>query len=205
MKNFSIKENKGFTLVEVMVAISIFVVVVLAGTNALINVNKALKSTRRMSQIVDTINFAAEDMSRNIRLGAYYNCANSLPASGQKNPVADCAQTQKTIFLEPFNGKVPTDTESNFSDQLSYKIEQNNNGDYQLFKSINGGVNYVDIISNDIILDGNSGFKVYGSGLSPDNQEQPRVTFMLSGYIKDQNSNIPFSIQTTISQRILDN
>lgn len=73
-QKFIQKNNQGFTLVELLVATSIFVVVMVLGLSVLMSVNNANKKSQAMRSVMDNLNFAMENMSRNIRYGYNYGC-----------------------------------------------------------------------------------------------------------------------------------
>ncbi len=69
MKNLPSQYNSqaGFTLVELMVSLTLFVIVVLALISSLYGVNNASRKVQAMRTVMDNLNFAMESMSRNIR------------------------------------------------------------------------------------------------------------------------------------------
>jgi len=58
---------QGFTLVEVMVSVSIFVLITTIGIGALMNINNAYKQSRSQRIAIDSLNFVLDSMSRQIR------------------------------------------------------------------------------------------------------------------------------------------
>ena len=88
---------------------------------------------------------------------------------------------------------------SNDGDQVIYYIS---NGKF--FKAINGLSNAVQMTSDEIDINPNkSGFSVMGSELPPNAKQQPFTVFRLSGTITYGGNITPFSIQTSVSQRLL--
>lgn len=66
--NHSMKKNhKGFTLMEVMVAVSIFAIVVTVGVGSLLNVNNSYHKSQTDRQAIDSLTYVLESMSRSIR------------------------------------------------------------------------------------------------------------------------------------------
>lgn len=59
---------KGFTLIEVMVAVSIFTVVVTIGIGALMSVISVNKRVQAQREVVNGLSFALETMGRRLRL-----------------------------------------------------------------------------------------------------------------------------------------
>jgi prepilin-type N-terminal cleavage/methylation domain-containing protein len=66
---FSIKNKKGFTLIELMVALSIFTMVMVAAVGATVSALSANKRARAAQAIIFNLNYAIETMTRNIRYG----------------------------------------------------------------------------------------------------------------------------------------
>ncbi len=65
--------KRGFTLIELMVAVSIFAMVMTMATGATLTVISQSKQSRAMQAVVTNLNFAIETMSRNLRYGKDYS------------------------------------------------------------------------------------------------------------------------------------
>jgi Tfp pilus assembly protein PilW len=74
-KGASPKLTTGYTIIETMIAISLFLVVVMTGMTALLNANLLHQKSQNMRSIIDNLSFIMEDMSRNIRTGSNFHCA----------------------------------------------------------------------------------------------------------------------------------
>ena len=180
-------KNKGFTIIETMVSVSIFLIVVTIGMNALLNVSLIHKKSANMRSILDSLSFIMEDMSRNLRTGYNYHCGNIIDGG-------------VLIAFESANGKT-----TNASDQWVYKIKDN-----RILKSIDSGNKWIQLNPDEVSIDGQSFFIVSGS-IAPNSDgsgdhQQPFVTIKLSGTITDPQSNVvtPFSLETSVSQRLID-
>lgn len=79
MKKSSIHNQAGFTLVELMVSLSLFIIVVLALIGSLYTVNDASRRVQAMRTVMDNLNFAMEHMSRNIRTSEAIVCGSQAP------------------------------------------------------------------------------------------------------------------------------
>lgn len=82
--------QSGFTLIELMVSLSLFVIVVLALVVSLFTVNDASRKVQAMRAVMDNLNFATESISRTVRTGTDFSCgggtvAMSCPLSGDPN------------------------------------------------------------------------------------------------------------------------
>jgi prepilin-type N-terminal cleavage/methylation domain-containing protein len=66
--------QKGFTLIEMVVAIMIFVMVAMVALGALIKIVDANRKSISMKNSITNLNFALESMTRELRVGSDYNC-----------------------------------------------------------------------------------------------------------------------------------
>src|SRR3990167_5943475 len=64
----------GYTIIETMIAISLFLVIIMAGMGALLNANLLHQKAQNMRSIIDNLSFITEDISRNLRTGYNYYC-----------------------------------------------------------------------------------------------------------------------------------
>ncbi len=193
-KVFFKKKNKenGFTIIETMIALSVFIVVVMAGMSALLNTHFVYNKTQNTRSIMDNMSFVMEEISRSLRTGYDYHCMSG---------VNDNSSTP----LSGNNCQGISFTTSEGGERWEYFIS----GDGKIFKSTpsspdveltSGGENS----PNDIIITELDAFSVFGAEAPPGNQEQPFVTIRLSGEITYKNGSTPFSLQTSISQRLVD-
>jgi len=198
MSNKKAQYNKGYSLIETMVAISIFMIIVTTGVAAILNVNYINRKTKDMRSIMDNLSFIMEEMSRNIRTGYNYHCELAgSPLSNITTP-ASC-QLGYAIAFEEARGDQNLD-----SDQWVYRVQ---GYPLKLSKSIDGGVTFTDLNVPEITLDSNSGFMVLGAPPPGDpyrDTNQPMVVIRLSGKISHQGIETPFSLQTTVTQRVVD-
>jgi prepilin-type N-terminal cleavage/methylation domain-containing protein len=191
-----IKKSKsaGYTLIETMIAVSIFLIIVMIGMNALLNANLLYNKSKDMRSIMDSLSFTMEDMSRNLRTGINYECIpfnRSLPTT----VVATSGQNCGGIAFNPATGGT----------EWTYYIGPNltNPNTLSLFKIVDGST--VQLTPDEVSIDPVSSFSVLGAEnpSSGDNQ-QPFVTIHLIGTITYKTVVTPFSLQTSISQRQLD-
>lgn len=186
--------NKGFTVLEMMVAIAIFLIVITAGMGAVLNANLLHNKSTDMRSIMDNLTFIMEDMSRSIRVGNNFFCDSYPQVSQGGYQPKDCISGNKVLSFEK--------REFQNINVYSYKIDKTNSN---LEKIINGGSPLI-LNPEEVIIDGNaSGFYVSGSEtyLNSDT-EQPLITIILSGKIVSKGYTTPFSLQTTVSQRTID-
>jgi len=126
----------GFTLIEVMVSVAIFVILMVMGIEAVLNANLSHQETQGLRTIIDNLNFVMEDMSRNIRLGNSYHCEWSVGAIDQPQD-CDLSMGALSIAFEKYGGN-PADP----ADQVVYRI---NSGNFSIEKSIDSGATFIPI------------------------------------------------------------
>lgn len=78
-------KNKGFTLIEMLVAIAIFSVVSVAALGALLVMTASSQKVQATRTVVDNISFVVEDIVRESRLAVNHWCGNGLLGSGGFN------------------------------------------------------------------------------------------------------------------------
>jgi type II secretory pathway pseudopilin PulG len=195
------KTKNGYTIIETMISVSLFLIVVMIGMDSLLNAGVVSNKSQNMRSIMDNMNFVMEDMSRNLRTGYNYYCitgTDSVPAISAPKSGQNCWG----IAFEPASGGI----------QWAYEIvsETSSTGaTYYIRKSTDSGMTWVQLTPNEVIVDTtNSGFSISGaeaqnSDGSGDNQ-QPLVTIRLAGNIIYKKVTTPFSLQTSVSQRQID-
>lgn len=205
IKKTEIHKDRGYTIIETMIAISLFLVIIMSGLGALLNANVLHKKSQDMRSIIDSLNFVMEDMSKNIRTGSSYHCFNlndTIPTS----PVAAIASPKSCrggdgwgiAFEYQYGSKL------SFSDQWVYYID---NG--KIFKNTGSPYiesNFVQMTPDEVVIDSASSFTVVGAEAPPGDLQQPIVIIRLVGTITLSSKNVttPFALQTAVSQRAVD-
>lgn len=199
--------SKGYTIIETMIAVSLFLLVVVTGMGALLNANLIHNKSNDTREILDNLSFIMEDMSRNLRTGYNYHCVDDNNWAGGVITNPSNCESGGAIAFEQQDGN-PT----NPGDQWIYSIEGRSDGSgaYDIFKSIDGSVETtrVQLNPDEVTLEPASEFVVTGA-LPPGGQGsgdylQPFVTIKLIGKITYKNVVTPFTLQTSVSQRKLD-
>jgi prepilin-type N-terminal cleavage/methylation domain-containing protein len=180
-----IKNNQGFSLIELMVATSIFVVIMLSAMGALFSLLDGSKNSRALRISMDNINFAMESMTRSLRMGYDYHCTDSSNLSfimQSLESVEDCNAGNDAIAFLPKRGDFV---------KFGYKLEEDS-----LFKC-EGPNSCFSMVSPDVKV---TDLKFYVFG-SEDPEKQPGVYIIIKGQVKVKDDNIPFSLQTMVSAR----
>lgn len=186
-KTYHLQPTRGFTLVEMLVSISVFLVVMLVAASSLLSIIDGNQKSQSLKSAINNLNFALESMQKNIRVGTNY--------SGGSN----CSP-------------LPNDTCIIFDSYKDLNGDGNMNNDTVIYK-YNSADQSVERCENapSIICNLNSAFirltapEVhieylyfdYSSGGMP-----PRVFIIVSGSAGTKDRiKTKFNLQTTVSQR----
>lgn len=186
------KFMEGFTIIETMIAIAIFLIVVVLGIGALLNAHLINKKSQDMRSIMDSLSFSMEDMGRNIRIGFNYQCLEKGLSYSQLDlgVPKSCVNGYGVAF------------ESSTGDKWVYFID-----DGKLYRSTTGLADWVQMTPNEVSLNEQSyNFSVIGAepASTTSDVQQPLVIIRLVGTITSGGNKTPFSLQTAISQRLSD-
>lgn len=176
-------EQKGFTLLEMIISLGVFAIAALIGVSSLLSLASAQRKALVFQSTQDNLRFAMEAVSREIRTGNFYYCGANIGDIPATPSFKDC----------PSGG--PSFTFSNVSGQtVIYQVLNN-----RIQKSQNGGV-FEAITSSDVSIEYLT-FFVIGS---PKNDSfHPRVTIVVRGVSGTESSRSELSLQTTVSQRTI--
>lgn len=191
MKNNLLKRKLsklGFTLIELMVSVSIFSIIMVMSMGAIISIVDANRKSRSLKSAMNNLNLAVDTMSRNVKFGTNWKCDDIS---------SDCTDGNEITFDDRFtlNGVLQT---------VSYKFEVVN-GIGRIERDIDGGPNdsggYEPLTSPEIDIDD---FSLDISGIGTDNK-QPFMVLKIGGVAGEKlSSQTNFSLQTAVSQRQLE-
>ncbi len=189
-----------------MIAISLFIIIVMAGMGALLNANLLHSKSQSMRSIMDNLNFIMEDLSKNLRTGYNYYCI-----TGKDTLIdVDYSKSGKDCWGIAFEHQDGIKDEPN--DQWVYYIGPDmsiKDEPIAIWKSTTGPYDtssFIKLTSDEIIIDATQSIFLITGAESPleGNLEQPFVTIKLVGSIVYNNVVTPFSLQTSVSQRQVD-
>lgn len=196
MNKNNIKINtKGFTLIELMVATSLFVIIMLSALGSLFMLLDEAKNSRALRFAMDNVNFAMESMTRSIRMGTNYYCVDE----GQTMPTnlidfQDCSGEGGTLLAF-----VSQPDDNGDSERVGYRLgtlEINGVSRGTLEKCVDS--NCIPIVSSDVDVET---LKFFVTGSDPQDTIQPSVYLMMKGTIKVKGKPVSFAVQTMASQR----
>jgi len=196
--------HKGFTLIELMVSVTIFIIVMVISLGSLLSISAAERKAEALKTVMNNLSFGLESMSRTIRTGVDYHCG----SGGTITEPLDCQNGDDYFAFEAVGGD---SDESN--DQVVYWHETDAGDCGQtgtggcIMRSVEGGANGAPITAPEVVIS-HLTFYVFGSEPEFNNDPvhaQPRVTITLSGAVT-LGTAIPtdFELQTTVTQRLYD-
>lgn len=186
--NLHASKSKAFTLIEVMVAVSIFATVMLVATGAVFSIVEANKKAHSLKSVMTNLNFALESMSRDMRVGSQYECADG---SGQGCPGGAGTLTYKS------NRDINGDGGYDDFDRVTYGTSN-----LRLTRQVLGGSPAqpaMPMTAEEIKITSLKFFHTDTAGAT-----QPKVTIVIQGYSGTSTTRSDFNIQTTVSQRTSD-
>jgi len=206
-------QNRGFTLIEVMVSSALFVVIVTFGIGMLITVNKTHKVADLFRDRMDSMSFALEDITRNVRLATAIHCpaeeSATTPQVGKSCPTNNIFTGEMGSLSFSFEG-LDGDREDNGDDVVYWLAKEEGGGleDGYLIKSREGYSGdsensiYKRVTPPGVKIDlSRSGFTVTGAG---EGDGQTKIIIRLSGVIEYKQETAFFNFQTTVSPRNID-
>lgn len=174
------QKNKGFTLIELMVATSLFIVIMLSAMGSLFMLLDESKNSRALRVAMENVNFAMDSMTRSIRMGTDYYCNGASTSCINGSELSFVPQSQSS------------DTPSS---RITYEFDSTN---YTIKRS-NGDSIGVPIISPEVKIDLlNFNIKVPSSSQS---LIQPSVYITIKGRVMVKGVPTSFALQTLASQR----
>ena len=189
------RDEKGFTIVEMLVAIFVFTIVMLVSSGAIFSILDANRKTRTIQLAIDNVDFALESMARTLRTGMSYHCDYSVTFPARDMP-RDCFTGVDSIVFEEANGSI-TDPNDNYV----YRLNTVTN---RIERQKNTSTGFVPITAPDILLTYLS-FTVWNT--NPADGVQPVIIIRLEGRVgpaADPRKITTFNLETMVTQRLPD-
>ncbi len=200
VRSIKVKAVPAFTLIEMMVAVTIFAIVMMVGVGGLMSLVATNHRAQAIHSVMNNLNAALEGMSRTIRVGTLYHCVASATVPPSAPPPStistpnDCASGGGHLLaFEAASGSI-----SDPADQVVYRL----NGT-QLERSLKGGANgsWVAITAPEVSIDS---FDFYVVGSLQGDGIQPRVLMRIKGSADVPGGKTTFTVQASVVQRVLD-
>lgn len=198
----------GFSLIELMVALTIFSIVMTISLGTLLTLIDANNKAQALSSAMTNLSFALDSISRSLRTGSEFYCSMSGNISDSDsqmnnlhsnpyNGTHDCSGGEAIVFTPGLDSSLRT----------AYRLDNNQ---IEQWVDANSGDpdGWVPITSNTppgAVTVNALSFSVSGTDAVSDGDEvQPKITISIDGEVDSGLTNTTsFSIQTTVTQRIL--
>ena len=195
--------RRGFTLVEMIVSLMIFAVVAVVALGAVIKIISTNKKAQTLQSAITNVSFALDAMSRDVRVGSSYYCANNagtspgtLVSSGGNTCSSGFSGSSGAIFVFQSPKTDPSSPTCHLD--YSYRFNPQSGGTFTLEKAqqTSCGVwgTFTPIVSSDVTI---SSYYLMVS-----NSTYPLVYVEISGYAGTRvTERTYFDINTALSPR----
>ncbi|OHB19735.1 MAG: hypothetical protein A2854_03730 [Parcubacteria group bacterium RIFCSPHIGHO2_01_FULL_56_18] len=182
--------ERGFSLVEMIVAVALFAIIMLVAVGALLSLVDANRKARTLESVMNNLNISLDSMVRAMRMGSTYNCGGTLIPSSVG---ADCPTGDDLFSFAPYGSD-----SSQQNERYVYFFQ-----DGRLYRSKNGGTDSIPITAPEIEIED---VKFYTIGTEPGDIVQPKVVVVIKGTAGTEKlkTRTTFYIQATAVQRSLD-
>lgn len=189
---------RGFSLIEVLVALSLFTIVTTVSVGTLMVLIDANIKQQGAQVIVTNVSFALDSMTREIRTGFHYYCRNNIGNNSQTTGTStrNCPHGANSLVITESGQSL---TEGKGSRRIAYRHNpadqsiQRRLGTTGVWQTITASE--VNITTLDFIV----------TGTSTTDSKSPTVTIFIEGTSEDvERLDTSFQIQTTVTQHNLD-
>lgn len=188
--------QRGFTLIELMVAVAVFSVVMLIAVGSLLTLVDANRKAHAIKSVMNNLNFALESMVRNARVGTSYHCDTDTSPNPNIATPTDCASGGVLFAFETSNGD-----SDDPADQQVYRFV-NDDGDGRIERSDDSGATFVRVTSPEVRIES---MTFYVVGASKADRLQPQMIVTVRGFAGvTEKLRTEFSLQAVSSQRVFD-
>lgn len=180
------KHQKNFSLIELLISVSIFVVLMITTTSLYFSSIEKHTMALNLQSVTEDIKYATEAMKKDIK-NSYIM---ALSTDG------------KTIYLNNKTKNFGSNCEpGNLLDCLQYRFNSTEN---QIEVKANGDSGFVPLTSSNIIIE-NFSFYI-DNAIANNDSKQPKVTIKFKAKAKNDSKNLSeVSFQTTVSQKEIGN
>lgn len=181
---YNLKPSRGFTLVEMLVSISVFMVVMLVAASSLLSIIDANNKAQSLKSAINNLNFALESMQKNIRVGTNYTCNYGGTSSCPNGDIVMDFKSYKDLNDDTFINDYVTYRFNGSSIERCISVNSS---------CLNGGA-FTKLTAPEV--------KITYMKFYVNNSSQPRVLITISGEAGNKERiKTNFNLQTTVSQR----
>lgn len=185
------KDSRGFSLVEMMVSVSLFMIVMIIAIGGLMTLVYSGSIVESSNSVSANLSLALDSMTRNIRTGYSYYCSSSIPSSGAlPSGTLNCTSGATGIVF----------TNSRTGVRTAFRFNNTATTDGHIEQRVSGS-SWIRITSEDIDV---NAMTFYVTGSSSGDTVQPTVRFLVNALSKEGDEAVPFYMQTLVTSRLLD-
>ena len=176
-----IAKNGGFTLVELMVSLTVFSIVMLISTGVLLVMIDVNAKGQALYSSYSNLSFALDSMTREIRTGRNYYCGPSWPSDD--DATQDCVGGSLIVFDRGWD-----------NERIGYRLQ-----DERIEQRIGAG-SWFPITASEVVV---SAFDLDVEGTNDSDTEQPYVDVRVAGEIYNGLAEpTDFEVSSRVIQRI---
>lgn len=193
-------KTKAFSLIELLVSVSIFTIVITMAVGSLLVLIDANAKAQNMQDVMTNLSFVVDSMAREIRTGEGFYCSDTEPsATLDPQTSQDCASGG--VYLSVVEGDVSNSLTGEGEPRVTYWY---NSAQEQVERRV-GDAGFYPLTDADVHIS-EAVFYVSDTDRGVDGDTaQPTVTIFISGYAGQIPSvDTSFDLQTTITKRVLD-
>lgn len=176
----NLEKERGFTLLELVIAIAIFLTILIILGGMVLAAVRAQRVAIATQQVQDTLRSTLEILGRDVRLAA-------------KDTAGTCVGASRADFIPSSGASSALTFISDRGHCLKYSLISQ-----QVHRLIDGATD--EILTSDNVFITALNFNVFGEG---NDQTQPRIVVRLAAQSKTSNQ-VTMQVETTLTQRELD-
>lgn len=176
--NRQLTTNKGFTLIELIVSITIFSIIMTVSIGSILGIFDSNRKSRSLKTVMTNLNLAVESMSREMRFGKNYHCG-----AGTLTIPQNCASGGTLVSFLSTDGV-----------QVTYRFVGT-----ALEREVAGG-GFQAVTAPEVVID-DLDFYTLGAGTDG---LQPKVIIKIKSHAGSGKSRSDFTLQTLVTQRPID-
>lgn len=193
--------SRGFSLVELMVSLTIFSIIVTASIGALLTIIDANSKSQALYSAMTNLSFMMDSITRNLRTSNTYFCGD-LSTGLQSGSVRDC--NLKLTPISGVGGGIAFTREKDGT-RVGYALLTDSNGNgYIAEQDQTNNTGWLKLTSDDVVID-NFNLKVTNTAGLPDTI-QPQIFIVIKGKILNNNgldTATTFILQSDVTERLL--
>ena len=194
----SLQKSRGFSLIELLVSISLFTIVLTVAVGGLLVLIDANARAQNMQQVMTELSFAIDSISREVRTGRGLYCSNTEPSQSlSETTVRDC---NGSVYLSVVEGGESL-TGGQSSKRITFHYDSANE---QVRRRVGDG-DWFPLTADDVHITEMFFYVSDSDTGASGNEVQANATIYIEGYVGEKATvDSSFSLQTTISRRIID-